>query len=387
MKYRTLGKTGRKVSVLGYGCMRLPTRDQGEQFTYPNGPINREEAIRLIRMAIDAGVNYVDTAYNYHDDESERVLGEALKEGYREKVTLETKAPIWKEEYNKPEHFEEHLDEQLEKLQVDCIDVYLLHSLNKNNWKKAQELNLIERAEKAKEEGKINHFGFSFHDSPEVLKEIIDSDWFEVMLVQYNILDQVNEEMIKYAGEKGMGVLIMGPNGGGRLAGKAPENMKKWLTEGRENFVDLAMKFVWKNPHVSVALSGMGSELMVTDNLALASGEKYDNLTEDEKERIEALGTKIKELTEQICTQCRYCQPCPNEVNIPLIFGLMIHSQIYGNETAAKWAYSNIGNSRWFPGKNATACVECGECEPKCPQKIPIIEQLKDAHELLTANE
>lgn len=358
--------------------MRLPTHED-------DGRIDRDEAIRLIRKGIDNGINYVDTAWTYHSGESEVVLGLALKGGYREKVTLVTKCPIGRKEFTKPEHYDEHLNEQLQRLKEDYLDFYLFHALNKKSFEeKVLGLNLIERALKAKEDGKIKHIGFSFHDTPEVLKEIIDSGHFELMLVQYNIVDQVNHEMINYAGEKGLAVAVMGPVGGGRLAGKnLPDAMKKWLTPGRENFADLAFKFVLSNSNVSVALSGMGSEEMLEDNLSINSRDDYNQLTEKEKESIESIAERFKELCDNICTQCKYCQPCPNEVNISFIFSELQRYQIYGDQEQAKRNYSMIGKIPWAPGKDASACVECGECLEKCPQGIEIIEQLKKAHEYL----
>ncbi len=378
MQYRTLGKTGRKVSVLGFGCMRLPTLKPGDP------TIDRDEAIRLIRYGIDAGINYFDTAYSYHDEESEIVLGLALKDGYREKVTLVTKCPIWAKDFTEPEHFDKYLDEQLTKLDVDYLDYYLFHGLNAKSFQeKVLTLNLIDRANAVKEAGKIMHLGFSFHDKPEVIKEIVETGAFDLMLVQYNIVDQVNEEMIAYAAKKGLGVAIMGPVGGGRLAGKPPESMREWLSEGRDNFVDLALKFVLSNPNVSVALSGMGSDEMLRDNLDLTSRENYNVLLGNEKERIENIAAKFKELSDLVCTGCKYCMPCPNEVNIELIFQSLILYQVYGQKKEAKSNYSLIGKARWAPGKNATGCEECGECEEKCPQHIPIIDQLKAAHNIL----
>ena len=379
MQYRTLGKIGTKVSALGFGCMRLPTVEDG-------GKIKRDEAIKLIRRGIDNGINYVDTAWTYHSGESEVVLGLALKEGYREKVTLVTKCPVGRTEFTEPQHFDEHLDEQLGRLDEEYLDVYLFHALNKKSYEeKILGLNLIERAMKAKEEGRIKHLGFSFHDKPEVLKEIIDSGHFELMLVQYNIVDQVNHEMINYAGEKGLAVAIMGPVGGGRLAGKdMPDEMRKWLTSGRENFADLAFKYVHSNPNVSVALSGMGSEEMLDDNLAIASREDYNRISEKENESIDGIAERFKEMCDNICTQCKYCQPCPNEVSISFIFEALQRYQIYGDRESAKRYYSLIGKMPWAPGKDASACVECGECLEKCPQNIEIIEQLKSAHEVLS---
>ncbi len=377
MHYRMLGKTGRKVSILGFGAMRLPTIKPGEQ------AIKHDEAINLIRRSIDAGVNYVDTAYNYHSDESELVVAKALKDGYRDKVTLATKAPIWKKEYDKEESFDKYLKEQLKKLDVETIDVYLFHALNEKTWKKLNEIKAIESAQKAKKEGKINHLAFSFHDKPELLKKIIDSDAFEVMLVQYNILDTVNEEMIKYASEKGIGIVIMGPVGGGRLAGEPPEDLIKYLLPGKKTFADLALRYVWANKYVDIALSGMGSDEMLDENLSLASNEDY-TLTDVQKEKADELGVAFKKLTDNLCTNCKYCMPCEQEVNIAFIFQSLINFQVYGQEDAAKRRYSAIGKEDWASGKNTEACTECGECLEKCPQKIPIIEQLKKSHKILT---
>ncbi len=380
MKYRTLGRLGIEVSALGFGCMRLPVIEQG-------GKIKRDEAIALIRKGIDNGINYVDTAWPYHGGESEVVLGLALKDGYREMVTLVTKCPVGRKEFTEPEHFDEYLNEQLKRLDEEYLDIYLFHALNKKSFEeKVLGLNLIERALKAKEDGKIRHLGFSFHDTPEVLKEIIDSGHFELMLVQYNIVDQVNHEMINYAGEKGLAVAIMGTVGGGRLAGTdLPEEMKEWLTPGRANYVDLAFKFVLSNPNVSVALSGMGSEEMLDDNLSITSTDDYDKVSDEERATIESIETRFKELCDNVCTQCKYCEPCPNEVNISFIFSALQRYQIYGDREHAKHFYSIIGSVPWIQGKDATACVECGECLEKCPQGIEIIEQLKKAHETLSS--
>ncbi|MFX0150118.1 MAG: aldo/keto reductase [Candidatus Hodarchaeota archaeon] len=380
MQYRQLGKTGIKVSALGFGCMRLPTLKPGAP------KIDRERAIKLIRSGIDAGINYIDTAYPYHREESEIVVGLALKDGYREKVTLVTKCPVGMSDFTDSTHYDKYLDEQLKKLDVEYLDFYLMHGINDKSFtEKVLGLNLIEKAKTAKEAGKIKHIGFSFHDKPEVLKKIIDTGHFDLMLVQYNIIDQVNEEMIAYAAEKGLGIAIMGPVGGGRLAGTPPESMYQWLSEGRKNFVDLALKFVFSNPNVSVALSGMGSDKMLQDNLLLTSRNDYNQLYADEKDRIDKIAIKFKELSDNVCTGCGYCMPCPNEVNIKEIFEFLIRYQVYGQTTDAKHMYAQIGNVRWLPGKNATACTECEECLEKCPQNIPIIDQLKGAHRILVS--
>ncbi|MCK5239377.1 MAG: aldo/keto reductase [Candidatus Thorarchaeota archaeon] len=378
MQYRKLGNIKTNVSALGHGCMRLPTEGQ-------SGKIKHEEAIQLIRKGIDNGINYIDTAWTYHRGESEVVVGKALKDGYRERVTLVTKCPVGSKDFTEPEHFDKYLDEQLQRLDDDSVDIYLFHALNKKLFEeKVLGLNLIERAMQAKKEGKIKHLGFSFHDKPEVLKEIIDSGYFELMLVQYNIVDQVNHDMINYAGEKGLAVAIMGSVGGGRLGGSdLPDEMKEWITPGRKNFADLALKFVLSNPNVSVALSGMGFDEELDDNLCITSQENHNQITEKEQSSIDGIAKRFKELCDLVCTGCKYCEPCPNEVNISFIFNTLQRYQIYGVRGQAKYLYSVIGNVPWAQGKDASACEECGECLEKCPQSIEIIEQLKNAHETL----
>ncbi len=377
MQYRTLGKTGLKVSIIGFGCMRLPIKNPSTT------EVDEEEAIRLIRMGIDGGINYVDSAYIYHGSKSEIILGKALKDGYREKVILETK--LYTPKLVTSNDFDILLDEQLMKLGVDCIDVYLVHGMSYKRYKdKFEKLSINEKARKAKEQGKIKHLGFSSHDEPENIRKLIDTGHFEVMLVQYNLLHRENDEVIKYAAEQGLGVILMGPNAGGRLGLEPPEAMKEFLSPGRNNYIDLGMKFVWTHPQVAVALSGMGSEEMVKDNLDLASQEKV-TLSPEESIRVEKITQGYKEIAAINCTQCGYCEPCPEGVNIRVIMDLlMISVGRAGNWEDAKAKYKAIGNHVKFPGKNAEACIECKECESKCPQEIPIVDRLQQTHKLLT---
>ncbi|MHA1629633.1 MAG: aldo/keto reductase [Candidatus Heimdallarchaeota archaeon] len=375
MHYRLLGKTGIETSILGFGAMRLPT-------TNPENPaaINEAEAIKIIRQAIDGGVNYIDTAYVYHREQGEVLVGKALQDGYREKVTLMTKNPIWK--VKSEEDYLNFLEEELKRLQTDHIDVYLFHSLKKQQYEEiVLKFDLLEKAKEAKREGKIRHIGLSSHDSVENIMELIDVGIFEVILLQYNIIDNTNAEVIEYAAKKGLGVCVMGPVAGGRLALEPPKELVDYLTPGKKTFVDLAFKHVWSNPNISVALSGMGNKAMVRENLALANSPTI-TLTAKEKERVQKISETYKRLSDLICTQCGYCMPCEHGVNITKILKQLIHWQVYGWDLAKQY-YSMIGkdpNSQW---KNATACIECGECEEKCPQGIPIIKRLKEAHEIL----
>lgn len=369
MIYRKFGETGVKLSALGFGCMRLPEKQVGEKKV-----IDQDLAIKMIRQGIDAGINYVDTAYFYHNGESEIVLGKALKHGYREKVYLSTKLPTG--EVEETGDFDRLLNEQLRKLDVETIDFYHIHHLNKKLFEEVfLGMNLLERTEKAKADGKIRHLSFSFHDKPDVLGQIIDSGHFETMLVQYNLLDRSNEKMIQRAAEKGMGVVVMGPVGGGRL-GEPSEAIQQLLPERQFSTAEIALRFVLSNPHVTTALSGMSNLKMVQENTKVASTEARLSLTE--LEQIKKLTKEYKALAELYCTGCGYCMPCPNEVNIPLNFKLMNYVRIYNIPDHALSQYAYIGKVGWLPGKTADACIECGECEPKCPQNIPIIAQLKE---------
>ncbi|MHA1211177.1 MAG: aldo/keto reductase, partial [Candidatus Heimdallarchaeota archaeon] len=234
MKYRVLGKTGIKASILGFGAMRLPTTD-------PANPaaINEEEAIKIIRQGIDGGITYVDTAYVYHRGQSEVLLGKALKDGYRKKVAIMTKNPVRKVET--ADDYDKFLNEELERLDVEYIDVYLFHGLTKERYDdKVIKLGLLDRAKKAKADGKIKHIGFSSHDKPDKIIELIDTGEFEAILVQYNILDKTNEQVIEHAANKGLGVCVMGPVAGGRLALEPPKELADCLSKGQETFVDLA---------------------------------------------------------------------------------------------------------------------------------------------------
>ncbi|MBN1328353.1 MAG: aldo/keto reductase [Candidatus Heimdallarchaeota archaeon] len=379
MHYRTLGKTGIKTSILGFGAMRLP-------ITNPEDPssINEELAIKIIRQGIDGGINYIDSAYVYHREQSEVLVGKALKGGYREKVTIQTKSPL--RMINAPEDFDRFLGQELERLQVKTIDIYLLHGLKKDTYEnKVLKFDILEKAKLAKKTGKIKYLGFSSHDKNENVIELLDTNEFESILLQRNILDENYTEAINHAGKKGIGVCVMGPVAGGRLALEPPKNLADCLTPGKETFTDLAFKFVWSNPNVSVALSGMNSEQMVAENLAFAAANEI-TLNSEEKIRVEKISQTYKQLSDLICTQCGYCMPCEQDVNITQILKQLIHWQVYGWDKAKEY-YNAIGESPIFPGKNSTACVECGDCEDKCPQGIHIIENLKEAHRILAEKE
>ena len=373
MRYRSLGNTGIESSLLGFGCMRLPTIGGG-----PQDPIDRGEAIRLIRHAIDQGVTYIDTAYPYHGGESEVVVGQALREGYRERITLATKLPVWMVE--QPDDFDRLFSEQLQRLDLDHVDLYLMHALDRPSYHdKVLGMGLLDRAKKARDEGRIKHLAFSFHDEPEVLQEIIDSGEFEAMLVQYNLLDRANEEMIEYAAGKGLGVVVMSPVGGGMLA-DPPEEVRGLLPTEETSTAELAFRFVYANPNVHCALSGMGSMEMVRQNLAVAGTEP--GLTDLERSSIEGIVKRYQGMCDLYCTSCGYCMPCESGVNIPLVFQMVNTAKVFRAPGLAKEKYSMIGEVSLYPGKTASACTECGDCLEKCPQDVPVIDRLREAREL-----
>jgi len=368
LQYRPFGNTGVKISALGFGSMRLPEIEENGTFR-----IDEEQALPAITRAFELGVNYIDTAYGYCHGNSEIVVGKALK-GWRDKVYLSTKMPTWlvkaKGDYRRL------LEEQLRKLDVEYIDFYHFHALSQERWDNiVLKYDLLDEAQKAKDEGLIKHISFSFHDDPEVLKRLVDVGIFSSLLCQYNLLDRANEEAIAYAHEKGLGVVIMGPVAGGRLAASS-KNIQKLMQGRAVSTPELALRFVLANSNVSCALSGMTSVKMVEENVQTASMETH--LTDDELQRIKMAMEENERLADLYCTGCDYCMPCPNEVNIPLNFRLMNYHRVYGLTEYAQGEYQKIGTTEQLKGKKAEECIECGLCEDKCPQHIEIRKQLKE---------
>jgi predicted aldo/keto reductase-like oxidoreductase len=371
MQYRDFGKLGYKVSALGFGAMRLPEDERGD--------VDREEAVALLRAGIDAGITYVDTAPTYNRNQSEEVVGEALADGYRERVWLSTKNQRLNDD---PDDWRRRLEESLTKLKVDYVDVYHVWGIS---WKEFTEHLAVKdgplaAARKAQEEGLFRHFFFSFHAPPEDLFRIIDTGEFVGCTVQYNLIDRKNEAGLAYAAAKGLAVVIMGPAGGGRLAG--PSSVMENLAAAAENTADLALRFVWANPAVSCALSGMSNRAQLGENVATAS--RADPLAPAELELITNRMEEYRELAELYCTGCNYCLPCPEEVALPRILSLYNLARVYGLKEAAKKLYAEIGRTGFFANmKNAAACTSCGECAAKCPQKLDLPAELAAAHAAL----
>lgn len=359
MQYRQFGRTGVMVSALGFGAMRLPQDD--------------EEAVRVMRRAFELGVNYLDTARAY--GESERKCGIALK-GWRDRILLSTKNNLGGD--MTVEGWWSRLNTSLEQLDTDYIDFYqVVHGLG---WDVYNDFLVkgggMEAVRKAKDQGLIKYICFSCHDTPANMIKLIDTGEFDGFTIQYNLLDRANEEPIAYAHEKGMGVVVMGPVGGGRLAAPS-EQIKGMIKSDASSSAEVALRFVLSNPNVSTAISGMSTVEMVEENVATASRE--EPLLPNEKQAVEASLIENKRLMELYCTGCKYCMPCPNEVNIAENFRLMNLHRVYGLTDHARQLYKRLSNpERPNRGKRAEDCIECGECEPKCPQKIKIIEQLRE---------
>jgi uncharacterized protein len=369
--YRELGNTGYKVSQLGFGAMRLPMVGEGE-----DARINRDLAIPMLHAAFDAGLNYVDTAVGYCNEDSQRVVGEALK-SYRDpeirsRIVISTK----NHEYDDETVWWQNLENSLERLQVENIDIYNHHGINWVRYVENVEPRLSKLMQKALDQGLIRHIGTSFHDTNENLINLINTGYVESITLQYNMLDRQLEEGIALAHERGVGIVVMGPVAGGRLG--VDSDVLKALVPGVERVPELALRFVLSNPNVSVALSGMSTMQHVQENLVVASDGQA--LTQEDLGTIEAQMARLKAMAELYCTGCEYCLPCPQGVNIPHIFGKYNEARVYGLWDAAREAYQTWAR---VSGERADACVECALCEEKCPQHIPIREQLKEAHQAL----
>ena len=372
MKYRKFGSLNWEVSVLGFGAMRMPII--GNDASHVDEP----EAIKMIRHAVDQGVNYIDTAYTYHGKRSEIVVAQALLNGYRKKVKLATKLPSWLVE--KPDDFDRFLDEQLAKLQTDYIDCYLLHALNSTYWPRLRDWKVLNWAEEAIADGRIHHLGFSFHDEFEVFRNIVDAyDNWTFCQIQYNFMDieyQAGAKGLQYAADKGLAVVIMEPLRGGQLTLKTPKSISELWKSAAVNRTpaDWALHWIWNHPQVAVVLSGMSTMPQVIENLYSADRSGAGTLSEEELTLIDRVREEYRRLAPVPCTNCKYCMPCPNGVEIADILQYYSDAIIYDNPRAPRSLYRNLPKD-----KQADNCVKCFECEEKCPQGIPISEQLKKA--------
>jgi len=384
MLYRKMPKNGDELSILGFGCMRLPLKDGG---------IDEKRATAQVRGAIDRGVNYVDTAWPYHGGESENFLGRALKDGYREKVKLATKLPAFL--VKKREDMDRFLDIQLEKLQTDHIDYYLLHSLDGKLWDHMKSLGVLEFLETAKKDGRITNAGFSFHGNPEDFPRIIDAHAWDFCQIQYNFLDedyQAGTRGLKYAASKNIGVIVMEPLRGGNLGlPEAPPAVAAIWNESdvKRPPVEWALRWIWNHPEVTVVLSGMNEEAHIDQNLAIAEEGLPNSLTEKELALVKRIGETYRKLMKVNCTGCSYCMPCPAGVDIPQIFEVYNKVNLFNKpeEVVMSYAMRMSGIVHQKGSSYASQCVDCGACVKKCPQHLRIPEILKDVVKIMEGPE
>jgi len=375
MLYRQLGKTGIELSNLGFGCMRLPAIDhRPEKINYPEG-------IKLLHHAIDKGVNFVDTAYFYHaavfgqKGESEPFVGEALSGGWRKKVYLATKMPLFY--LKQKEQMETFLKEQLERLKTDYLDFYLLHGLNGETWERMKALGVREFLDKKIAEGKIRFPAFSFHGQAEDFKKICDEYDWTYGQIQYNYMDvnfQAGYNGLKYASDKGIGIVVMEPLKGGKLTQKIPAEMMSVF----ETFpvkmspAEWALRFVWNVSGVSSVLSGMNSMEQVEENLRTADKGVAGSLTKDDLLIFDKLRKSLSSKIKADCTECRYCMPCSSGVDIPDVLAALNNASIWNESNPWITGYVSI------KGK-AGKCTDCKDCEGICPQGLPISSLMKEA--------
>jgi len=359
--------------------MRFPTAGEDKK-------IDRPHARRMLELALDGGVNYFDTAVPYHAGESEEFVGEFFSDKSRESVMLATKMPVWK--LDEAADLDRIFGEQLERLRTDYVDFYLLHGLNVERWARVQELGAIEWGERMKKEGGIRYFGFSFHDAHDAFVSIIDGyeDW-DFCQVQYNYMNetiQAGTAGVEYAAQKGLGVVVMEPLLGGGLA-SVPEKVAAVFdgTDPVRPPVEHALRWLWSKPEVGILLSGMSSVDQVEQNLSIADRSPVGCVPSSELDLFRSAKEVFEELRPVACTSCRYCMPCPNGVFIPENFQILNDYAMFGNERSARFRY----NKNMAAEHRASACTECGECEPTCPQEIPIIDMLKQVDATLVSSD
>ena len=369
MEMRRIDKLGVTTSLLGFGCMRFPTLEDGS--------IDREKSVKMLDMAFERGVNYFDTAYPYHQGESEPFLGEYLNGKERDSYFLATKLPVW--EINSVEDAGAMFEKQLSRLQKDYVDFYLLHALDRKEFRKMRDLGVIDFCEELKKQGKIRFLGFSFHDDYSAFEEIVNYKDWDFCQIQYNYMDvaeQAGDRGYNLTVEKNIPLIIMEPVKGGSLAG-LPEDIRKILGSPEKSTASFAMRFVGSRSNVKVILSGMSTMEQVEDNLNTFAD--FQPLTEEEENNIVKVRDALNARVKNGCTGCRYCMPCPKGVDIPRNFKIWNNYSIYGDEEELRRRIDELIRD----GAGASQCVSCGLCEMKCPQRILVRDNLKTFSKLL----
>ncbi len=372
MIYKNFGNLGFKVSQLSFGAMRYPEKTENG-----NNTIDVEKSVKIIRKAAELGINFFDTHPFYCSGQSEQVLGESLS-GIKEKVYTQTKCPLWKD-LGKGETWRDYLERSLKNLRIPYIDIYLAHALSWEVYQKKGK-DFLNMAKKAKKENLIKHIGFSSHDKPANVIKIIKTGNFEAMTIQYNLIDRQYKKCIDIAASKGMAVVIMGPVGGGTLGGFVPD-IKKAKPENVKSSPELALRFVLNNKNISCAISGMSSIKQLKENIETASN--TTKFSKSEQKKVDEAFNYLKKLADLYCTKCGYCMPCPQNINIPMIFYAVNLYKIYKGIDNAKFFYRYFTQpDKDGKKKDPSVCIKCGKCEKQCPQKIQIIKQLKEAKDL-----
>ena len=360
VKYRPLGKTGLQVSALGLGCMRLPEHDP-------------DLAAQVVDAAIAAGITYFETTRGYINGKCQHLVAGGLK-GRSRGLIVSGKAGV--DEGTTADGYRREIDLQMEILGVDYLEFFQvgwfslgkLEALTKKGG-------ALEALDNARAEGTIGHIGFTGHDKPEGFTKLIETGIFDSLTIPYNMLDRSYAPTIRRAGELGVGVIVMCPVAGGMLASPAPQ-LQELIPGGATTTSAAALQFVLANPDVSCAASGMNTLEMVNENVATVHS--FQGMTEVDRARAERILDEFATLGERFCTDCGYCMDCPNGVDIPRNFRIYNLGRVYGLMDWAKQEYSSME-----AGSRAEACVECGECEPKCPNKLPITAQLAEVREAL----
>jgi Predicted oxidoreductases of the aldo/keto reductase family len=382
MQYRKIEKLGIEVSAFGVGCMRWPMKklEDGTEV------VDEDISTPAIRHAIDLGVNYVDTAYVYSGGrKNEIALGHALRDGYREKVYIATKLPTWP--VKTKDDMWRILGESLEDLETDCIDFYLLHALNRDSWHKMRDLGALDFLEEAKAQGKIKYACFSFHDNYEAFEEIITAYDWDMAQVQFNYMDVNNQASIKgvrLAGERGVPIVIMEGLRGGKLA-TAPDNVQALYDAFpvKRSPVEWAFRWLCNFPEIATVLSGVTNMEQTEDNLAIFDRCTVGAMTPEELDLMDRVREAYESRTKVGCTGCRYCMPCPNDVDIPRIFAIWNNKFQFDEKLEGNWDYRRVIRDE----HDASKCVGCGACEGVCPQQLSIIDLLQLADSEMRAKE
>ncbi len=381
MQYRPFGKLDFNVSALGFGAMRLPQKD---------GKVDMEESTRMLRAAIDRGVNYVDTAWPYHGGQSEVFVGRALKDGYREKVKVATKMPCW--EVKTASDFDKYLDAQLKRLDMPYVDFYLLHSIGSDAWSKMKDLGIVGWAEKAMKDGRFRRFGFSSHDKFEGFAKVIDAFDWSMCQIQYNYMDldgSPGRKGFEHAVSRKIPVVIMEPLLGGRLVNPPKPVQELWDTASRKRSAPgWALEWLWSQEGVATVLSGMSAMPQVLENLDLADASRVGSLSAEERALVDKARERYRALTVIPCTNCRYCMPCPQNVDIPGNLSAYNDGIVYDKPDSARgqynwWKYAYEVQHILEHDVRALNCIQCGECDEKCPQNIPISSWMPVIHSVL----